>query len=138
MKTKSILFTEKNKAELIEEDIPELGAEDVLVKLAVSTVSSGTERANLTGGKSVSIYDDYVPFPRRCGYSSSGIIEKVGENVTTIAPGDRVALTRSYHSQYVAENAKNAIKINDEISFEEAALWYIGTFPMAAVRKCHL
>lgn len=49
MKTKSILFTEKNKAELIEENIPEIGADDVLVKLAVSTVSSGTDRANLTG-----------------------------------------------------------------------------------------
>lgn len=49
MKTKSILFTEKNKAELIEENIPEIGADYVLVKLAVSTVSSGTERANLTG-----------------------------------------------------------------------------------------
>ena len=139
MKTKSILFTEKNKAELIEENIPEIGADDVLVKLAVSTVSSGTERANLTGEYNVTTKKGVtLPFPRRCGYSSSGIVKKVGENVTTLAPGERVALTRSYHSQYVAEDAKNIIKINDGITFEEAALWYIGTFPMAAVRKCHL
>ena len=59
MKTKSILFTEKNKAELIEENIPEIGADDVLVKLAVSTVSSGTERANLTG--------EYNVTTKKCG-----------------------------------------------------------------------
>ena len=79
-----------------------------------------------------------MPFPRRCGYSSSGIVEKVGKNVTTLFPGDRVAVTGAYHSQYVVKNEKSIIKINNDISFEEAALWYIGTFPMAAVRKCSL
>lgn len=139
MKTKSILFTEKNKAELVEENIPELGVDDVLVKLVISTISSGTERANLTGEYNVTTKKGVtLPFPRRCGYSSSGIVEKVGKNVTTLFPGDRVAVTGAYHSQYVVKNEKSIIKINNDISFEEAALWYIGTFPMAAVRKCSL
>lgn len=139
MKTKSILFTEKNKAELVEENIPELGVDDVLVKLVISTISSGTERANLTGEYNVTTKKGVtLPFPRRCGYSSSGIVEKVGKNITTLFPGDRVAVTGAYHSQYVVKNEKSIIKINNDISFEEAALWYIGTFPMAAVRKCSL
>lgn len=139
MKTKSILFTEKNKAELVDENVPELGANEVLVRLAISTISSGTERANLTGEYNVTTKRGVtLPFPRRCGYSSAGIVEKVGKDVTSLAPGDRVAVTKGYHSQYVRDEAKSVIKIDDAISFEEAALWYIGTFPMAAVRKCRL
>lgn len=139
MKNKVILFTEKDKAELIEEDIPNLGKNDVLVKLAISAVSSGTERANLSGEEAVTIFDKKVPFPRRCGYSSAGIVEKIGENVSGIAPGDRVALSWSTHSQYCRINQDNVHKILDpKISFEEAALWHISTFPTAAIRKCHL
>lgn len=55
MKRKSIIFPCANKAELIEEDVPALGRGDVLVKLAVSCISSGTERANLCGEKNVTI-----------------------------------------------------------------------------------
>lgn len=136
---KSIVFTEKNKAELLEENIPVPGDNDVLVKLCVSTVSSGTERANISGEKNVSIGYEYVPFPRRSGYSSSGIVEKAGKNVSEIKAGDRVALYWSLHSQYVCVNQRNAVKIEDDsISFNEAALWHIGTFPLAAIRKCHV
>ncbi len=55
MKRKSIIFPCVNKAELIDEDVPALGSGDVLVKLAVSCISSGTERANLCGEKNVTI-----------------------------------------------------------------------------------
>jgi len=34
-------------------------------------------------------------------------------------------------------NEENVYKI-DDISFQEAALWHIATFPMAAIRKCRL
>ena len=65
---KSILFTEKNKAELVDEEIPQYGDNDILVKLAVSTISSGTERANLTGEVHVNAYLKNEPtiarFPR--------------------------------------------------------------------------
>lgn len=139
MKNKSIVFTEKNKAELIAEDIQKPGKNDVLIELAVSTVSSGTERTNLTGDKSVSISDDYVPFPRRCGYSSSGIVKEVGEEVTEFVPGDRVAASWGVHSQYICIDKVNVHKIlSPDVSFEEAALWHISTFPMAAIRKCRL
>lgn len=138
MKNKAIVFTEKNKAELIEEEARMPGENDVLVELAVSTISSGTERANYTGVKSVAVYDDDIPFPRRCGYSSSGIIKEVGKNVTDFAPGDRVAVSWSTHCKYVRVNKKNVHKLDPEISFEEAALWHISTFPMAALRKCRL
>lgn len=55
VKQKSIVFVEANRAELIEEEIQNPGPGEVLVKLERSTISSGTERANLTGEVNVSI-----------------------------------------------------------------------------------
>ena len=138
---KAILFTEKNKAELLEREKPVPNAGQVLVKLAISTISPGTERANLTGELNISrnIEDcKEVRWPRQGGYSSSGVVEAVGAEVTSVQPGDRVAMSWSVHQEYVCLPEKNVYKIPDSISFEEAALWHIGTFPIAAIRKCGL
>ncbi|MBR2405762.1 MAG: zinc-binding alcohol dehydrogenase [Clostridia bacterium] len=140
MNSNNIVFTKPNTAELVAEPVRAPAADEVVVKLAVSTISSGTERANLVGDPVVSIYstgEEPAVFPRRCGYSSSGTVVQVGEGVTSLAVGDRVALAGSTHSQYVTIAAKNVYPIG-ELSFEEAALFYIGTFPLAAIRKCRL
>ncbi|MBE6750811.1 MAG: hypothetical protein E7560_06585 [Ruminococcaceae bacterium] len=111
-----------------------------MVKLCVSSISSGTERANLTGSTSVSIAakeQKVAQFPRRGGYSSAGIIEKTGKNVTTVKVGDRVAVANSSHSQYIVMAEKNVYPIGD-ISFSDAALYFISTFSLAAIRKCRL
>lgn len=140
MKSKNIVFTKPNVAELIEEDISAPASNDIQVRLMYSTISSGTERANLMGSKTVSWRCPEVKeavFPRRGGYSSAGIVEQIGENVTKFKVGDRVALWWSTHNQYVTINEKNACLIGD-ISFEDAALFHIATFPLAAIRKCRL
>ena len=140
MKSKNIVFTKPNVAELIEEDIGAPAKNEIQVRLMCSTISSGTERANLMGSKTVSWRCPEVKeavFPRRGGYSSAGIVEQIGENVTKFKVGDRVALWWSTHNQYVTINEKNACLIGD-ISFEDAALFHIATFPLAAIRKCHL
>ena len=136
-----IYFTSPCVAELCESELREVADNEVLVKLAVSTVSSGTERANLIGDKNVrsSTKAADVPFPRISGYSSAGVVMQVGKQVRSVAVGDRVALSWSTHSKYVVIHESNVHKIpDDSISFSEAALWTIGTFPMAAIRKCGL
>ena len=141
MTQKSIVFTQAYKAELLDEPVPDPGAGKVLVKLAVSTISSGTERANLTGDVNISIARDAssVPvFPRRSGYSSSGVVEKVGEGVPSVKPGDRVTMSWSAHSQYACLDFNRVYRLDDATSFHEAALWHIGTFPLAAIQKCRL
>lgn len=139
MKTRTIIFTEPYKSEFLEKDLRELSQDDVLVKMVVSSISSGTERANFVGDPNVSIYKGAVGFPRTVGYSSAGIAEKVGENVTDIKPGDRVAMSGSIHTEYMVIHKNNVHKIESEnISFNEAALWYISCFPAAAIRKCRL
>lgn len=141
MKTETIVFASPGVVELQCSEMRDLEPEEVLVRLAISTVSSGTERANLIGetNVSVAVYSDVAHFPRITGYSSAGIVEATGNRVKDFKVGDRVALSWSIHSQYVIMHQKNVHKILDEkTSFEEAALWHIGTFPLAAIRKCHL
>ena len=107
MKQKTIVFTEAYKAELLEVEIPVPGPGQVRVKLAVSTISSGTERANLVGDVNVSISRDASPvpiFPRRSGYSSAGVVDMVGEGVTEFKVGDRVAMSWTLHTQYICKN----------------------------------
>ena len=141
MEVKRIVFTEPCKAELLDVEIGALEADEVLTKIEVSTISSGTERALISGDPNIS-YTDFNPkvvFPRHSGYSSAGVVVEVGSAVTSVKPGDRVALSWSSHSNYCKLKESNVHKIvADSISFEEAALCHIVTFPLAAIRKCRL
>ena len=136
---KSILFTAPGVAELVEENKPVASEGEVLVRLLRSTVSAGTERANLVGDPNVSpVKGAAVIFPRRSGYSSVGIVEGVGEGVTSVAVGDRVAISWSSHSEYCVSKESEVYKLPDNVSDAAAALVHIATFPLAAIRKCRL
>lgn len=141
MNCRKILFTAVNKAELITEEVPALTEGKILVKTVLTTVSSGTERANITGDPCVSVLsrDPVAHFPRSAGYSSAGIVIAVGENVKSVKPGDRVALSWSKHASLQVLDEKNVHLIeSDNVSLSAAALSHIATFPMAAIRKCRL
>ena len=139
MTSKNIVFIQVEKAELLEQPVWAPKAGEVTVKLAVSSISSGTERANLMGSLRVSVAGDQTEaiFPRYGGYSSAGTVVQVGPDVTDFKVGDRVALSWSRHSQYITLPAKNLCPIG-ELDFADAALFHIGIFPLAAIRKCRL
>lgn len=138
--SKRILFPRANAAELqdYEPNLP--GPGEVLTRIMVSTISSGTERANISGEINVSIKapSDVAIFPRSGGYSSAGIVEAVGEGVTKVKPGDRVALSWSTHCELCTLPEIFVHKLDDELTFEQGALLHISIFPLAAVRKCRV
>lgn len=140
MKCKQIIFTEKNKAELLEVEANEMGENDVMVETMVSTISCGTERANLTGDPNVSAAGaSGVFFPRMSGYNSAGVVVKKGSKVTSVEVGDRVVVFWGFHKDYNIINENNVVKIEDEsIGFETGAMSLISSFPMAAIRKTRL
>lgn len=139
MQNKSIVFTAPCVAELLNEEITPPDAGCVQVKLCYSTISSGTERANLLGDPNVATVGvPQVVFPRRCGYSAAGIVTAVGAGIIDLQPGDRVAMAGSLHSRYINLRRSNVYKLPDSVSLQDAALMYIGSFSLAAIRKCRL
>ena len=139
MERKVIQFTEPKVAKLITEELEAPKAGEVQVKVAVSSISSGTERANLIGDPNIAPSKGAgVTFPRTLGYSTSGTVTAVGEGVDSLKVGDRVAMMWTIHASYVNIPAKYAFKLPDSVTFEDAALLHISIFPMAAIRKCRL
>ena len=141
MLNRQIVFTAPNTVKVLEKNIDGTPTGGVLVKLARSTISSGTEKANLIGDRNLSATQaacDAV-YPKYTGYSSSGTVVDVGEGVESVKVGDRVALSWSTHSEYNLIGLQNVHIIPyDNISFSAAALCHIGCFPLAAIRKCAL
>lgn len=143
MKTlKRIVFTKPYTAEYLsidKTDFDNIGETQVLVKSYFTTVSAGTERANITGVNNVGPNERVESFPRVLGYNCSGIVEKVGSKVKSVVKGDRVVVYWSTHTNYNIVDEKNVVKIeSDNVSFEDAAVSFISTFPLAAIRKVNL
>lgn len=141
MNYQRIVFTKPQVAELLPYEIEDPAADQVQIALERSTISSGTERANLMGSKIIAWNQPEAKeaiFPRKVGYSSAGIVTKVGENVADFKAGDRVALSWSTHSQVQNLTAGRVHHLDDAISFADGALVHIATFPLAAIRKCRL
>lgn len=139
MKTKQILFTKINTAELVEIDLPELKENEVRIKTAFSTISQGTEKANITGDPNVNgAGAGTVNFPRSCGYASAGTVIETGKNVKKVKVGDKVVATWGKHNEVNQLDESLLVKIPEGISFSEASMTLIASFPLAAVRKCHV
>lgn len=130
-------FVDYNKADIVNKQInvDELKDNEVIVKNIVTTISAGTERANIIG---LRVGESPVTFPRFSGYSNCGEVVAVGKNVTKVKVCDKVVPIWGLHASYNVFNEDKVVKVPDGVSPEEAALTFIGTFSIAAVRKVRL
>lgn len=137
MKTKQILFTKLYTAELLDAEYLPPKADEITVRMDYTAISAGTEKANLLGQRNtiVATEDSEPIFPRALGYSGAGTVIDVGEDVTNVKIGDKVALFNCKHKREITLWSGLAVKIPDGVSTKEACLSYISTFPLAAVRK---
>ncbi len=100
MKIKAAVVREKSGPFRIEElELDDPRGDEVLVRM----VSSGICHTDLVAR------DQYVPMalPAVLGHEGSGVVEKVGAQVKTVAPGDHVVLT--YLTCGVCPSCKNGI-----------------------------
>ena len=148
MSNKTFYMTGIEKIELGEAPMPKSGPDDVLIKVQ----SVGVCGSDLHYYRSGAIGDFKVEFPFVLGHEAAGVVEDVGENVTTLKKGDRVCMepgvpcmkceeclsghynlcrdvrfwaTPPYDgvlSEYVAHPAAFTFKIPDNMSFTEGAL----------------
>jgi NADPH2:quinone reductase len=95
--------------------VPEPGAGEVLVKLAAAGVNY-TDISQRTGSNK-------IPLPAVLGSEGAGTVERVGADVSSFQPGERVAyaMVRGSYAEYAAVPAKMLVKIPEGIDFRTAA-----------------
>ena len=135
---------------------PEAGPGKVLIKVKYTGIC-GSDVPRVNG-------DACHFFPNVLGHEFSGVVEAVGEGVTALKPGDRVAgvplvpcmqcedcqkgnysLCRHYSfigsrefgsfAEYVVVPERNAVKFGDEVSFEQGAFFEPATVALHGLRR---
>ena len=95
--------------------MPEPGAGEVLVKIAVAGVNY-TDISQRSGSNK-------IPLPAVLGSEGAGTVERAGPGVSAFGPGDRVAyaMVRGSYAEYAAVPAKMLVKIPESADFPTAA-----------------
>ncbi|MDR1534119.1 MAG: zinc-binding alcohol dehydrogenase [Planctomycetota bacterium] len=135
MKCKGLVAIDKGLVEMTEVEAPEPGSGEVRIRMATTLVSTGTERAWVMG------YPNAVPtFPHVPGYCCAGWVDKCGEGVAGLAPGDRIACygLDVGHREIGNVKAHWTAKVPDGVSFEQAAFTSLAQTSLQGVRKCRI
>lgn len=132
MKNYQILMESVSNANLREKEIPELKADQVLIRNHYTVVSAGTERA-----WSMDMPNAHSTFPYMPGYSGAGEVVKIGDAVTNVKVGDRVVVNWGGHQLYSVKD-ENLVRIPENVGMLDAALAHIASFSFNGVRKLHL
>ncbi|NOX97550.1 MAG: zinc-binding alcohol dehydrogenase [Nitrospirae bacterium] len=133
--------------EIEEVKIPALASTDFLIKTEVSGISIGTEMTLYRGThpnlktKKWGYWTDYPIYP---GYEAAGVVVKCGHKVKDFSLGDRVICVGT-HAEYIKISARNtktsvdliAVKLPDNVSFEQATLAPLATTTMHAIRRAN-
>lgn len=163
---KAVIAEGNGKINMAEVPVPELGPKDVLCKVVFSGIC-GTDIAIITGDTSFG-ERGWLKYPVRIGHEWSGIVEKVGANVHTLKPGDRVVSETCWscydcpecweakhctharalgtindhwpgcHADYEMMPEQGVHKIDDSISFENACLFEPAAIAMDGIEKIGL
>ena len=130
MRCAALTFPGVNEIAIGEVELPDLGAQDVLIRTECSFVSTGTERWTLEGR--MGRRQDGTSFPLVPGYQKVGRVEAVGPEVTRFEPGQRVLMTKGRirsggsaqwggHMQYSLESESEVYALPDEVPSTAAA-----------------
>ena len=134
MKTKAVLFTQPGQAELQERELPAVEKDLVLVRNEYTVISGGTERAYLMG-----MNNTRNQFPMVIGYCGVGRVVEIGEQVTKVAPGDRVIVYHGRHAKHSVVSQSRLTKIeNEELDSLEAAFTVVASMGLGGVRKLEI
>src|SRR5690242_1549714 len=111
--------------------VSQVGGPEVLTPVDIPTPTPKPNEALVQiKAAGVNFIDVYVregryptPLPFVNGQEAAGEVTEVGNEVTTLQPGDRVAYTSALgsYAEYAAVPASRLVKIPDELDFEQAA-----------------
>lgn len=102
--------------ELRDINIPEIGNDEVGVIVEAFGINFADVVARLGN------YQDCPPLPCVVGYEAVGRVDKVGKNVNSVKPGDRVLVFTRFggYSQYVVQKENALAKIADDMDTGKA------------------
>ena len=110
-----------------------LQPDQIYVETEVSALSTGTDLGNYLGDST------YVPgaprYPRPIGYANVGVIRRVGANVKSLRPGQRIFALKPHQSAYVARQDELLLPIPEDVPSEEASLAYLTHLGLASLRQ---
>jgi 2-desacetyl-2-hydroxyethyl bacteriochlorophyllide A dehydrogenase len=147
MKSKYIVYPNREQVAVWEEDIIPPSEGEILCKAEKSLISIGTELNCLRGiADPGTNWYDWLKFPFRPGYSMVGRVLQVGSGVTGVKEGDRIA-NYGLHQQYykVQMDAKKRFDVPegigiyvlpDQITSEQGTWRSLAVTTQNALRRC--
>lgn len=141
-----VLFTGPGEGEIERFDLPAPAPRQVLVRATRTLISAGSEVKGFQGMSS----SGPTPYPRRPGYSSVGVVEQVGEAVTEVQPGDRVAAQKGHASHALVDLGDQPVGKSGHcgpeylqivpagLTDEQATFAILGSVALHGVRKANI
>lgn len=154
------------RVEVLSVPTPVIEPTEVLVGVRASVISPGTERAKvITARKSlvskarsrpdqvkqviekahrdglraaVEVVRYRLNAPAALGYSAAGVVLEVGDRVSGIRPGDRVACAGAeyaVHAEIIRVPGTLCVRVPDGVAFDHAAFSTLGAIAMHGVRQ---
>ena len=133
-----VLFPSPGVVEVVERDVAPPGPDQITCAALASLVSTGTETFCLAGQFDAgTFWEEWVQYPFAPGYSMTARVVAVGEGVTDVAVGDRVALPTP-HAQFVTVDRAHAVAVPDGVSDEDACWASLAVTTQLGVRRAQL
>jgi threonine dehydrogenase-like Zn-dependent dehydrogenase len=112
---KRLLLDPAGQVHVIAVPVPDVGPSDILVRTTLSQISSGTEMNDVRKRRLADPANRGQFADQGLGYTTVGIVEKVGANVRDFRPGDRVLGQGNHGSFWVVpwnQEAADAGQVN--------------------------
>lgn len=130
-----LIVLEPGKLELEPYEWAEPGAGQVLLRTDRTLISTGTELTMLLGDfPPGSRWAQLTRYPTPLGYSSVGEVLAVGEGVSTVAPGDRVA-SWAPHATHGLRSEQQVWRLPAGLDPEPAAFATLAEIVMGGLRR---
>ncbi|MDE6957506.1 MAG: alcohol dehydrogenase catalytic domain-containing protein [Lachnospiraceae bacterium] len=125
MERKVVKMTEAKKLAVFTEPLPEPGPHEMVIRITISGICHsemptylGEGSMEMKGPLGFSRIVDYVPYPASFGHEPTGVVEKIGTEVTRFKVGDRVsgAGGGAFASHIVSSEYAPLVKLPESIS----------------------
>jgi len=161
---RQVFLTKSGTIQVEDAPSPACGAGEVVVDVAYSVISTGTETASLAGGDLRSRLDKAMKMARLgvtrlrtrgldevlrkakvregisapMGYSVAGVVREVGRDITDLRRGERVAAGGSayaHHAEIVAVPRNLVVPVPEGVALRAASFATVGAIAMQGVRQ---